>query len=441
MDGNFALWGILLFSIFVIINVIFYGYGAALQEISGSTIAKRAEKGDKKSIRILTMIKNPNTFIYSLHIVVTLFTLIIGAYIFLLCKETIIFPFIGSAVSTITLLEDMIIIFVVGVLILFVQIVGIVLPKKLAIRNPESWVYQLVNLVCIIMVLIKPLTFIVSSGVWLLFRVFGIDLNADEDNLTEEEIMSMVNEGHEQGVLLAEEAEMITNIFEFGDKEAHDIMTHRTSIVAINGRKTLKEAVHFILEENYSRIPVYQEDIDDIIGILHLRDAVIMLENKQDNGDVPIDSIPDLLRNVFFIPETRKINILFKEMQFKKIHMVVVVDEYGQIAGILTMEDILEEIVGNILDEYDDEEQFIIKKEDGSIIMDGRTPLDEAAEVLDIKFDEDDYETVNGFLIFQLNRIPQEYEMPEIVYQGYLFQILEMENKMIHLIKVTKRKK
>ena len=223
---------------------------------------------------------------------------------------------------------------------------------------------------------------------FLVLKLFGVDLADDDGNVTEEDIMSMVNEGHEQGVLEADETEMITNIFELGDKEAADIMTHRTNMTVLDGSMSLKEAVDFILNEGVNtRYPVYGEDIDDIIGILHMRDAMTFAE-KEENKDRMVMDIPGLLREANFIPETRNIDTLFKEMQSRKIHMEIVVDEYGQTAGLLTMEDILEEIVGNIMDEYDEEEDFIQAMEDGTFVMSGLTPLEDVMETLDIELPE-----------------------------------------------------
>lgn len=262
-----------------------------------------------------------------------------------------------------------------------------------------------------------------------------------EENVTEEDIMTMVNEGHEQGVLETSEAEMITNIFEFDEKEAGDIMTHRKNIVAIDGAMTVKEAAKFVLKEaNNSRFPVYGEDLDDIIGTLHLRDVLVRAENEHEAG-MPIAKVPGLLRTAHFIPETRNIDSLFKEMQSQKIHMEIVIDEYGQTAGLVTMEDILEEIVGNILDEYDKDEQFIIRGENGVLIMKGLTPLEEVEDALKIHFPEEDldnYDTINGLLISKLDRIPKEGEQPEVRYLGYLFEVTKVAHKMIHTIRVTK---
>ncbi len=254
--------------------------------------------------------------------------------------------------------------------------------------------------------------------------------------------MSMVNEGHEQGVLEAREAEMITNIFELNDKEAGDIMTHRKSLVALDGDMPLREAVDFILKQGLnSRYPIYRKDVDDIIGILHMKDALISVEHRK-NASRKLGEIEGLLREAVFIPETRNINELFKEMQSEKIHMVIVVDEYGQTAGVVTMEDILEEIVGNILDEYDVDEEYIVSSDDGSYIMNGMTLLEDVEKVLDIEFEEEDYDsydTINGLLISKLDRIPQEGEQTEVSVLGYRFKILQVKNKIIQSILVRKQ--
>ena len=268
------------------------------------------------------------------------------------------------------------------------------------------------------------------------YKLFGVKVKGIEEDLTEEEFLSMVNEGHEQGVLKANEAEMISNIVELDEKQAQDVMNHRINVVALNGNLTLKEALDFMLGENKSRYPVYDEDLDDVIGILHLRDAfAIHNNNKLLNKN--IKEIDGLLREAKFIPETRNIHELFKQMQNEKLQMVIVIDEYGQMSGIITMEDILEEIVGNIMDEYDDDEEAITKLGD-DFLMDGMAELEEVGEVLGIGFTEE-FDTLNGFLISKLEHIPKENETAVIEYEGYEFEILSIDNKKIGSVKVKKK--
>ena len=258
-----------------------------------------------------------------------------------------------------------------------------------------------------------------------------------EDDVTEEEIISMVNEGHEQGVLLASEAEMIHNIFEFGDKEAKDIMTHRKNLIAIDGNLSYNDAVSFIIENSKSRYPVYLDDIDNIIGVLHIKDAFAFAQ-KNEVFRTSIKDIPNLIREVDFVPETLNIHTLFKMMQAKKSHMVIVVDEYGQTSGAVAMEDILEEIVGNIEDEHDEEESLIRMNPDGSYLMNGLASMPEVIELLKLPVEEDAFETLNGFLVSLLEKIPNDGETAKISMYGYDFNILKVEDKMIREVLVRK---
>lgn len=266
------------------------------------------------------------------------------------------------------------------------------------------------------------------------FRKLG-KTKRDED--VTEEIMDMVNESHEQGVLEENEAEMISNIFEFGEKQASDVMTHRNNIVALNDDITIKEAFERVMEENYSRYPVYKGDIDNITGVLHIRDLLKVYVDEANQDKKLKDVRNEVMFDPYCIPETRNISPLFRQMQSEKIHMAIVVDEYGQTAGIITMEDILEEIVGNILDEYDDEEEQIVTDADGSYIIEGQADLEDVEAKLGIEFDCEDIDTLSGFMIYRLGKIPEDGESFEVEYKGYVFKTLEIRNKMILKVKVN----
>lgn len=259
----------------------------------------------------------------------------------------------------------------------------------------------------------------------------------NSDKMTEEEIISMVNEGHEKGLLEANETELIHNIFEYGDKEAGDIMTHRKNIVAVDGTMKLKDALNYMLDQNYSRFPVYEENIDNIIGFLHFKDAVKANRDPKEQEKM-IRELPNILRPARFIPETRNISDLLRTMQKQKLHFVIVVDEYGQTAGLVTMEDIIEEIVGNIQDEYDMEEEDIVELPDHSFIIRGVTPLEDVEEALGVSFGEDEIETLNGFLISILDRIPADDEHIVINHSGYRFAVQSIQNKVIQKVHVSK---
>ena len=448
MDEGFSPLSMVLFLVFIGLEAAFYGLGSAIQNVSETDLEKDAEEGNKKAKWLLKVMEQPKYFVYSLQAVTNAIGLVLGSYVLRswgICLGTWITNLSGWTVQTGRVLG-----LIAAAVVILVALIsfGIVIPKRCGAKKPLYWCYQLMPLVSVVMIPVFPFIAVVTGLSRIILWALRVDISNDNDNVTEEEIMSMVNEGHEQGVLEASEAEMITNIFELDDKEAGDIMTHRTNLVAIDGEMTLKEAVDFILKEGKnSRYPVYEEDIDNIIGILHMKDAMIFAENTQRN-QLPVGKIPGLLREAHFIPETKNLDSLFREMQSQKIHMEVVVDEYGQTSGIVTMEDILEEIVGNILDEYDAEEEYISALEDG-FVLNGMTPLEEVEEALRrevreelgitfVEEDMDSYDTLNGFLVSRLGHIPKKDEHSDVVYGGYKFHILSMENKTIRSVKATR---
>jgi len=441
MDDSGPTVGYLLFIALMLSDVVFYGFGAAIRELNTKDLSDKAQEGNKNAIRLYEIATKPNKFINTLQFVVTLVNLVVGGYFFgalqALLKRVISISLGMQENQTLLLVISAL---VTGAVVLYIVLTfGILLPKKLGARYAERWAGMLVGPVWSIMTILSPLTWLIlmtSKGMlWLL----GIREDVDTEDVTEEEIISMVNEGQEQGVLLATEAEMITNIFEFGDKEAQNIMTYRKNVLAIDKMSTLGEALDYMLSESKSRFPVYNENIDHIIGILHFRDAM-RAHRAEENSSKPVCEIDGLIRETMFIPETKHIDDLFKDMQQTKTQMVIVVDEYGQTSGILAMEDILEEIVGNIMDEYDEDEGYIEETENADeYIIDGITPLDELEEKFNISFKEEDFETLNGFLISKLDKIPDEEDKLFAVMVGeYEFKILTIENRMIKSVLVTK---
>jgi putative hemolysin len=432
---------VIIFIAFIALDAIFYGFGAAIQNVNSSELEHQMENGSEKAKKLLHIVNRPTRFVNTIQITTNLIGMVTGAYVLEELGANFEMIIIGNhalAGRWISFLSLFVV--AVGLIVLLISF-GIIIPKRCAAKNPEKWGFGLLPVVSTLMIPVMPIAWLANLVAFFVLKLFGIGIATDNENVTEEDIMSMVNEGHEQGVLEAREAEMITNIFELNDKEAGDIMTHRKSLVALDGDMPLREAVDFILKQGLnSRYPIYRKDVDDIIGILHMKDALIAVEHKK-NASRKLGEIEGLLREAVFIPETRNINELFKEMQSEKIHMVIVVDEYGQTAGIVTMEDILEEIVGNILDEYDVDEEYIVSSDDGSYIMNGMTFLEDVEKVLEIEFDEEDfdsYDTINGLLISKLDRIPQEGEQTEVSVLGYRFKILQVKNKIIQSILVRK---
>lgn len=288
----------------------------------------------------------------------------------------------------------------------------------------------------------ENIVIIVCSAVFLCIGLavgyFIKDLkNLFKGQAAEDEIISMVNEGTESGEIEESEAAMINNIFEFGDKAAKDIMTDRSNIVAIDMSDKLEDAIEVMLDCGKSRFPVYSENIDHIVGIIHIKDAISAGRDKT-NKKKTIEGVEGLIREAKFIPETRKVDALFSTMRAAKLQMVIVVDEYGQTAGIVAMRDILEEIVGDIDDEYDEEDDVIIAKEENKYIIDGLTKLEDLEKYLDISFEDENFETINGYLISKLEHIPDKKEKFEYAYKGYNFKVLSVENNMIKQILITR---
>ena len=444
MDDGGPTASIIFFVVLLFIDMFFYGFGAAVDSLNEKEIERRAEEEkDKKSIRLKAIISNPTEYINTVQLITTLINIVIGAVHLSLLLRTL-----SGSLQTITRrqlnLEEVptgIILAVAAVistfLLLYITLtLGVLLPKKIASRAPEKWAYTCITPVFFVTKLLSFFTGLVTVTTNGILRIFGVNGKADATDVTEE-IIHMVNEGHEQGLIQASEAEMISNIFEFGDKEAQDIMTHRKHIVAIDADTVLQDAITFMMEGKNSRYPVYEENIDHIIGILHLKDALRFHADAQ-NLSCPLKDLEELMRDPVFIPQTKHIDELFREMQAEKQQMVIVVDEYGQTDGLVAMEDILEEIVGNILDEYDEISEHIKEKGEDEYVIEGKTPLRELEERFDISFEDEEFETLNGFLISRLDKIPEPDEEFDVDFCGFNFKILKVEKKMIQSVLVTK---
>lgn len=447
MDESGPTVSILFFFVLLVVDFLFYGFFAAVRKLNYGVMKEAVETtNDKKSRKLLQILEEPESYVNTLQLVITLSNIIMGSiYVrqfYLFIQKMLVESVKGTNGQRFLEAPFRFLIFAVAgaLLIYLILSVGVLVPKKVGEKYAEGWAYVFVEPIWFIAFVLKPLTNFITITSNVIVRIFGVNPNMDFVDVTEEEIISMVNEGHEQGVLDASEAEMITNIFEFSDKEAREIMTHRSNIIGIDGNTTLRECVDFMLHVGKnSRYPVYIDNIDHIIGIIHLKDAFAFLE-KGTNAQRPIKNIKNLVREVKFVPETKNIDRLFRSMQATKTHMVIIVDEYGQTSGLVAMEDILEEIVGNILDEFDEDEVFVKAKGANQYEIDGLTPLEELEELLQIRFREEEFETLNGLMTSWLERVPEEGEQFEIEYEGVHFKVLSVENRVIKKVLVTKMK-
>ena len=409
MDDGGPTASIPLFLALLLIEALCYGFGAAIHGLNEKEVERKAiEEGDKKSLLLSRILENPNRYVNTVQLVVTFLNLCMGGVYLrvwsvhirrmlqqLAGREGGLSPFAGGLITVASLILTMIL------LLYILLVLGILIPKKMAARSPEKWAYCMVRPVSAVISLFIPLTGLFAVTAHGILKLFGMHPDEDSMDVTEEEIM-----------------------------------TNRTNIVAMDCESTFRDAVEFMLNGRNSRYPVYEENIDHIIGILHMKDA--LRRQAQTDPEMKIRDIPGLLREARFIPETRKVDALFKTMQSTKCQMVIVLDEYGQTAGMIAMEDILEEIVGNILDEYDVDESYIREKCKDEYIIEGKTPLDDLEELLDISFDESEFETLNGFIIAKMEHIPEPDEKFDIRLGGYEFRVLSVENKMIKTVLVKK---
>lgn len=444
MDDDGPTASIIFFVVLLLIDVFFYGFGAALSSLNEKEIERRAEEEkDRKSIRLKMILGSPAEYDNTVQLITTLINVIIGAVHLGLLLQNLSkgLQLVAENQFRLEKIPAGLIMAIAAVLstclLLYITLtIGVLLPKKIAVRAPEKWAYACITPVYLVTKLFAPFTGLVTVTTNGILRIFGSNGKSGEIDVAEE-IISMVNEGHEQGLIQASEAEMISNIFEFGDKEAQDIMTHRKNIVAIDASMMLKDAITFMMEGKNSRYPVYDENIDHIIGILHLKDA---MRYHAEDGKLssPLKELDGLMREPCFVPQTKNIDELFREMQAEKLQMVIVVDEYGQTDGLVAMEDILEEIVGNIMDEYDEDSEHIEERGKDEYIIEGKTPLEELEERFGIPFEDEEFETLNGFLISRLDKIPEPNEQFNVDYRGFNFKILAVENKMIQSVLVTR---
>ncbi|HIT88853.1 MAG TPA: HlyC/CorC family transporter [Candidatus Merdenecus merdavium] len=428
------------FIIFVIVEALFYSFGTAVQLINRKDLEKEIEGKDKKTQLLLQLKDEPNGLISTIQVLSTFISFMLGhiqvpVFTSSLAKAVIKLPRIKTL--DFIFIYNICRIFVIVILLIIIVDFGIFIPKKIASKRSTKWAYSQVNFVYVMTIMLKPFTYVIGAIANGILKMFGMSSDDNLEDVTEEEIISIVNEGHERGVLLESEAEMIQNIMEFSNTQAEDIMNHRKNIVGIEIHQTIEFAVDFVINSIYSRFPVYDETIDNIVGIIYLKDLMKSFMT-QDNKGKTLEEIQGLIRPAIYIPESRKIDLLFQTMRAEKVQMIVAIDEYGQTSGIISMEDIIEEIVGNIFDEYDEVENYIIPIGEKIYIMDGLTPLEDVEDTLNISIDDDEFGILNGYLISILDRIPSEDERCEVVEDGVVYKILSVKGNMIQKVRVEK---
>jgi len=414
-----------------LLNAFFAATEMAFVSLNDTKISVKAKEGDKKYKRIEKMLKSPSKFLATIQIGITLAGFLSSAFasdVFASRLGIILYDF--THVLTVTTWENISIVLITIILSYFTLVFGELVPKRIAMENAEKLARFSISIISVLAKIMSPFVKFLTFSTDVVSKLFGVS-KENEETVTEEEIRMMVDVGEEKGTINNDEKEMINNVFELNDREVCEIMVHRTEMFALEKELTVADAMNKIMEEEvrYSRIPVYDEDIDDIEGILYIKELLRVNSNVK---------IKDLIKKTFYIPETKRIDELFKEMQKNKMHMAVVLDEYGGTQGIVTMEDILEEIVGDIYDEYDPVEEKYEKIDDNTYIIDGQMSINDFEKLFDVDNIETEYDTVSGYILELLDRIPTEEEKPTIETDEFIFKVEDFEDKRIVKVKVAK---
>ncbi|RPF43102.1 putative hemolysin [Hydrogenoanaerobacterium saccharovorans] len=424
--------GLLLF--LILSNAFFAMSELAVIGLNDVKLARMAEEGDKKAKILARLTAEPSKFLSTIQVGITLSGMLASA----VAADTFADIIVGavSIPNVSASLIRMVSLIVITILLSFITIVfGELVPKRIAMQYPDKVAFAVSGALNVCYKLEKPFVMLLSATTNGIVRMLGIDPNADEGQVTEEEIRMMVDVGNERGVIEQSQKEMINNIFEFDDRTAGEVMTHRTEVTGVEVDVTIEELVRLAVEEGYSRIPVYEDTLDDIKGIIYVKDLLTLVKDN-----VPTDfDVRNYMRKALFVPESNRCRELFLEFKAKKVQMAIVVDEYGGTSGVVTMEDLLESIVGNMQDEYDDEEDEINRISDTIFTLDGSISLEEIERLMKIKIPDDvDYDTLGGLITDLLGRIPSEDEHPKILIDDVEFTVLKVEDRRIAKVKAEK---
>ena len=423
---------IVILVVLILLNAYFAASEIAFISLNDTKIEKQVKEGNKKAKQIQKMLKNPSEFLATIQIGITLAGFLSSAFASDAFADILapalykIFPMISIQVF-----KGISIVLITIILSFFTLVFGELVPKRLAMKYYEKIAFSSIGVIRFLSIITLPFVKVLSSVTNFISKLFGISEN-EEEVVTEEEIKMMIDEGEEKGTIQQEEKEMIHNIFEFNDITVSEVMTHRTDVYAIEIDSEINDIIKELDDYKYSRIPVYEETIDNIKGILFVKDLLKYLHGKK------TIKIKNIMREAYFVSENKPINELFKNLQKNKMQMAIVVDEYGGTAGIVTMEDLLEEIVGNIFDEYDDFENDYTKIDDNTFLINGSVSINDLKKILKIDLPEGDYETLSGYLIDLLGRLPKDNETPIIETKQVNYKIEKSEDKRIVLVKACK---
>ncbi|MBP3502261.1 MAG: HlyC/CorC family transporter [Clostridia bacterium] len=425
---------IIILAILILVNAFFAATEIAFISLNDAKIDKLVKEGDKKAKQISKMLKNPSKFLATIQIGITLAGFLSSAFASDAFAEKLA-PILNNLVPSIGIgtWKGISIIIITMVLSYFTLVFGELVPKRLGMKYHEKFAYFTIGIIKAISIVTAPFVKLLTASTNIISKIFGVNEN-EEEIVTEEEIRMMVDVGEEKGSIDEEEKELINNVFDFNDKTVSEIMTHRKDIFAIEISEDITEKLDELDEYKYSRIPVYEETIDEIKGIIYIKD---ILKYVSSNKKV---KIKDIMRDAYFVSENKLINELFKELQKNKKQIAIVLDEYGGTAGIVSMEDIIEELVGNIFDEYDEIENDYEKIDDNTFEIAGSVTIAELKKILGVEIPNGEYDTLSGYLTEELGRIPEDGEKPIIETADVTYKIEEYEDKRILWVKACKNR-
>lgn len=422
---------VIVLAILILINAFFAATEIAFISINDAKIEKQAKEGNKKAKQIKKMLREPSKFLATIQIGITLAGFLSSAFAADAFADDLA-PMLQNLMPLgLAAWRNISIILITIILSYFSLIFGELVPKRLAMRNSEKIAFGTIGIVRAISIITAPFVKLLTASTNGISKLFGIS-GTDEETVTEEEIRMMVDVGEEKGSIKEEEKELINNVFEFNDKVVSEIMIHRKDIYAIDINSDVDNILKELDEYKYSRIPVYEESIDNIVGMLFIKD---LLANVKKKDKVKISKI---IREPYFVSENKPIDELFRDLQKNKHQLAIVLDEYGGTAGLVTMEDIIEELVGNIFDEYDEEEKEFEKIDDNTFLISGSVSIHDLRKILGVEIPEGEYDTLSGYLIELLGRIPSDDEKPVIETKRVTYKIEDYEEKRILWVKACR---
>ena len=422
----------------ILVNAFFAAAEIAVISLNDAKVRHEAEDGDKQARPLLKLVDSPTQFLSTIQIAITLAGFLASAFAADTFSDRLVAWLVGSRGWQVDphLLNTVSLILITLVLSFFTLVLGELVPKRIAMAKAEKVTRLTAGPVLAAGVLFRPFVWLLSVTTNGLLRLLNIDPSDNAEQVSEEEIRLMVDIGEEKGAIETAEKEMIENIFEFNNITAEDVMVHRKDMVVVWLDDTDDEIMRLICESGLSRFPVFGEDVDDVRGVLRTREYLINAQSKQPKP------LLELVAPAFLVPETVAADDLFRDMQARKEHMAIVVDEYGGTSGLVTMEDLLEEIVGNIYDEFDQEEEKVLQElKDGWWRASGSCEIEQLRETVGLSLPEDgeeEFDTLGGLIFSCMNEIPADGSRPQLTAYGLEIQVEEIADRRVEWARVRR---